>query len=354
MKTIVAEQNSKEWHELRKTRLGASDACIVLKTSLFMSPFQLWKQKRSDEIPNDDDQNFIQMKGHKYERKMRELMGFLYSTDFEGLTVLSEEYPHLMASLDGYSEEIGCIWENKYVGQDDFEKVNNGEMLAKYVPQVQQQLMLTGAPFCVFSVIADDPESDNKDFPFKYAYIEIQPDHEFMQTALIPKMREFWDMVQSGDKPDFTDIDVVDLSDNEEMTELIAKYSANKDSLESAATKESEMKAKHKKEIKDISKNVKDLTKEEDKLKSAIFKLNKYKRAICNGVKLTLSKPRETKDYHYDKFIGDSELVVSDEYIKIDYKKFIKDEKIEIPEKYQFIKKGNPVKLIKFPEPQQD
>lgn len=41
MKTIDMIQNTEEWHKLRNTRLGASEANIIMGKSKFSTPLQL-------------------------------------------------------------------------------------------------------------------------------------------------------------------------------------------------------------------------------------------------------------------------------------------------------------------------
>ena len=64
------------------------------------------------------------------------------------------------------------------MGQDDFEKVKNGEVLPQYFPQLQHQLMVTGASINYLFVIADDKEKkeEGNSFPYKTAFIKVAPD----------------------------------------------------------------------------------------------------------------------------------------------------------------------------------
>jgi putative phage-type endonuclease len=308
MKTISTIQNTEEWHKVRNGKIGASDANIIMGVSKFMTPFELMKQKKEGPKKEEDNSsNYIQNKGHMIEEKLRNAAELIYDDEFPPLVVISDEYPFLMASLDGMGKYCGATWECKYVGQNDFDKVEGREMLSQYVPQVQQQIMLTGAPFCVFMVAADDKsESKNPDFPYKYAYIEVRPDFDYMKNQLLPKLNEFWDMMENGGEPDFSEKDVLNLDENEEMVELLGQYKETKTLLDKT-------------------------TKEEKDLKSKIFKkIGKAKKAECNGVKITESVPKEKEVVNYEKFVTDSNFTVPDSYIDR--------------------KKGSAVKKITFPK----
>lgn len=305
MQKIDMIQNTDEWLKMRNNFIGASEANIIMGQSKFKTPLELWKQKIGEVKEGNKPQNFIQAKGHKMEEKMRNIMDMLYDTDFVPLVVKSDEYEFLMCSLDGYSESLGAVWENKYVGQDDYETVANGKMLMHYYPQVQHQLMLTGAPFNIFCVVADNKESDNPDFPFKYAYIEVKPDYKYMQDELLPALKDFWDKVKTKTSPDLSDNDRVNFDDDNEMVELLGKLKTRKEGAEVFSQ-----------EIKDIEKQI-------------YKKLGKAKKAECNGVKITQSKSA-------DKVVFDA-------------KKF--EENNEISEEYMKTQKGRITKRITFPKP---
>ena len=305
MKTISMIQNTDDWYKMRNNYLGASEANIIMGKSKFMTALELFNQKIGEPKKDKKENNFIQAKGHRMEEKMRNVMDMIYDTEFKPLVVLSDEYPFLMASLDGYSENIGCVWENKYVGQEDFAKVANRQMLEQYKPQVQQQLLLTGAPFCVFSVVTDLKDAPNPDFPFQYTYMEVTPDYEYIKNELLPELVKFWDKVQGKEAPEMGDKDVLDLDKDNELVELLGKYK--------------ELKAMEE----DISASLSDI-------QDNIFKkLGKAKKASCNGVKITISKSE-------DKEVPDYEKACSE--LNIDVSKFMK------------VQKGRTTKRITFPK----
>lgn len=310
MKTVSTVQNTDEWYKMRNNYIGASEANIIMKKSKFKTPLQLWEQKVKPPEEGNKPSNFIQAKGHRLEEKMRPIMEMLYDTDLEPLVVLSEEYDFLMASLDGYSKDKKFNWENKFVGEDDYQKVANKEMLEHYIPQVQHQLMLTGAPFCVFTVVADNKESTNPDFPFKYAYIEVKPDIEYMKNELLPNLIEFWDLVKTKTKPGIEDKDSIDLSSNEELADLLNEYKTRKEAL-------------------DI------LTKQKKDVEAKIYKsLGKYKKASCNGVKISISRSKDKEAPDLDRYLAEKNI----------------DEKLLIDNGYVKTVKGRLTKRITFPK----
>jgi hypothetical protein len=85
-------------------------------------------------------------------------------------------------------------------------------------------------------------------------------------------------------------MDVVDLSDNNDLAGLLEQYRANKMMLD-------------------------ELTKKDKELKKSIFKITKVKKATCRGHKITWSKSDDKKVFDYKKF--ESENEISDEYLKL-------------------------------------
>jgi putative phage-type endonuclease len=300
------KQNSEEWHKWRQEGIGASEANIIMGVSKFMTPFQLWEQKVYGKRAEEKTGNFITDKGHRLEAKARPLFEMEIGHDFPDTIAIHSKFEFLRASLDGFCEDINAVWECKFVGQDDFEKVKNGEILEQYFPQLQHQLMVTGAKVNYLYVIADDKTMIETDFPYKTAFVEVYPDLDYMKERLVPSLMDFWDKVQTKTQPEFTRNDVIDYSDNKELLHLLMEYKETKGKLD-------------------------EITKREKSIKSQIFKITKEAKAICQGIKITNSK--------------------SPDSIGFDYKKF--EEENGIPEGFDKIVKGRKTQRITFPKSDQ-
>lgn len=292
MKTIDLLQNSEEWDKLRASRLGASDANIIMGMSKFMTPAELFAQK-AGQSKKQTDSNFIQEKGHRKEVKARARFEFLTGYEWPPVVCLHSEYDFLMASLDGYNEELNENWECKFVGKDDFAQVKSGKMLDKYFPQVQMQMAVTGARCCNFTVINEDDEIHT---------IQVAVDIDYVQIKLYPALFEFWGKVQNNEKPELTDKDTVDLSPDEQLEKLLNEYEVVKSQLD----------------LYDENANL---------LKEEIFKICKHPKNICGKFKVTISKSKDSEVVDYDKMVKE---------LNIDTSGFMK------------VKKGITRKLISF------
>ena len=296
MKTLSILQNSKEWDELRKKKLGASDISIIMGVSEFMTPFQLW-QIKTGKVQKDNEENFIQNKGHKKEAKARAMFELITDREWPPVVCLHTEHDFLMASLDGYNEELGENWECKFFGKEDFENLQKGIIPQKYFPQIQAQMATTGASVCHLTGINEDDKTHTE---------KVAIDVEYIQTNMYPAIFDFWEKVQKDIEPEKCDRDIIDLSGNKELVNLLARYEAIKKDYDEAEV-------------------------ELEKIKKEIFAIAKAPRNECNGIKITTSAP-----------------VVKVSY---DVEKIAEDFKVDLG-KYSTTKTNAGVKKITFPKPE--
>lgn len=118
---LNVEYKSKEWYELRKTHIGASEAGAIMGLSKFMTNVDLWELKTGFKEPKDLSDNEIVQYGINAEEHLAKL----FELDFpqyefintKDIVLVSEEHPFIMASPDGLlidkrTNEKG-IFENK-------------------------------------------------------------------------------------------------------------------------------------------------------------------------------------------------------------------------------------------------
>lgn len=298
MKIHQVLQNTDEWHQLRLTKIGASEANIIMGTSDYCTPFQLYQKKINPVVETEKENTFIQDKGHRLEKRTRSIMEIKYMTDFDAIVALSDDYDFLMASLDGYSKDEGIL-ECKYVGQDDFDLVASGKILPQYKPQIMQQLLVTAAPKCILSVCTEDNSTKLKDEEtgkekaqeLKYCSIEILPDNDYIFNQLLPAIVAFRKCVETKTPPKLVFADKLDQSSDKKLSDMMTRYVAMK------------------KELDDVEDRM-------EKLKNEIFKQTKHSNVICDEhlIQNIPGKPGEKIDY--ESFIKDAGLKIEDKYIK--------------------------------------
>jgi len=268
---FFVEQNSNEWLEWRRKGLGASDAPVVMGVSPYKTPFQLFEEKIGK--PSKKKANeYITNKGHKAEGPARARAEFKIGMVFKPELVEMENYEWLRASLDGYNEEHHVIMEIKYQGAEDHAKAKawvDGEIKnvrdavpEKYWPQIQHQLMVTGAKVCYF--VSFDGDQD-------IAIVEVKPDTDYIQQELFPELFTFWERVGRQEAPELTDRDVVEVEEPAALK--IARRYARLDALE------------------------KKIKFEKDKAKSAISEFITHPKAKVGQLSVTKTIKKGTVDY---------------------------------------------------------
>ncbi len=147
MKFIDLAQNTPEWLEFRRDKIGASDAPIILGVSPFQTPYQLYLNKVEH---MEKKQNRAMKRGHKLEAEARKsfeemyMMLYMDQVTVVPYVVQSDAYSWMIASLDGLDLEKNVLVEIKCPGPKDHQIALDGKIPDHYIPQLQHQLFVTG------------------------------------------------------------------------------------------------------------------------------------------------------------------------------------------------------------------
>jgi len=194
MKIIKLQQNSQEWLEFRRGKIGASDAPIIFGVSPFKTPYQLFVEKTEG---IEGKQNGAMRRGHDLEEEAREAFEGAYRKyALEDVCVVplvaqSEDYEWMIASLDGIDLDKKIAVEIKCPGEKDHKTALEGRIPTHYIPQLQHQLLVTGYDTIYY-------------FSYRpgegHALIPCKVDMEFLDT-LIKKESEFMKCVLGKNPP---------------------------------------------------------------------------------------------------------------------------------------------------------
>lgn len=149
MKYLSFDQGSPEWLELRRTRVTATDMAILLGCENCITPLQLWERKMGLAAPVYVTD--AMRRGNELEQLVRDIYADETGIPVMPACVESEEYPWLMASLDGISPEGTRIVEIKCPLPENI-KDNIDPIPEKYYIQMQAQLLCTGLSKCAYCV----------------------------------------------------------------------------------------------------------------------------------------------------------------------------------------------------------
>lgn len=134
-------QGSPEWHALRKTKITATDAAIIMGASHWKTRIQLYHEKLSDDSPTPPNERM--QRGIDLEPVARELFSLTHGIMIEPKVVIKD---WAMASLDGIDYLGKTIVEIKCPGEKDHSIALSGKVPDHYYPQLQHQMYVCDVP----------------------------------------------------------------------------------------------------------------------------------------------------------------------------------------------------------------
>lgn len=191
---------SEDWHEWRKKGLGSSDAPVIMGVSPWSTPYKLWETKIGLTKPNFS--NYATQRGHELEPVARAQYELETGVAMPATLAVHESYSWLRASLDGWDDLTKTVLEIKCPGKDDHETAVNGKVPDKYYPQLQHQLLVTGAKMVHYYSFDGN----------KGVLVEVFPDLEYIDKLFNTELA-FWKLVETKTPPELTDADIKKCSD---------------------------------------------------------------------------------------------------------------------------------------------
>lgn len=199
MRQIDLIQGSAEWLQWRKGGIGSSEASTLMNLNPWQNIDQLWLSKL-DEIDEQKD-NWAMKRGRMLEPMVRQK--YIKESGIIVLPLIAEHNEHdfIRASFDGINLETCTMIEIKCPGHKDHAEAVKDCVPAKYYPQLQWQLMVSGYEHAQY---VSYREND-------FRVVTVKKDKELQQT-LLDKAMWFWDLVKTKTPPsDPLSSDVEDL-----------------------------------------------------------------------------------------------------------------------------------------------
>ena len=198
----MIQQNTPEWLEMRKNKIGASDAPIIMGVSPWKTPYQLWEEKL--DLAPQPDMTHVMRRGHELEPIARQVYNDYTGNCAEPEVVIHPEREWMMASLDGISLDRSIVLEIKCPGKRDHDIAGSGKVPEKYYPQLQHQLACIGANSLHYFSYTDDG----------FHLVEVERDDKYI-ASLYTKEGEFYKMMQNFEAPPLADADFEERDDAE-------------------------------------------------------------------------------------------------------------------------------------------
>lgn len=134
---VDIEQGTPEWLQLRKTKITATDAVVIMNASPWKSKMQLYKEKTSDSAPFPPNDRML--RGIELEPFARDLYSIKKGVPVHPKVMVKD---FAMASLDGISECGNFVVEIKCPGEKDHSLALCGKVPDHYYPQLQHQMFI--------------------------------------------------------------------------------------------------------------------------------------------------------------------------------------------------------------------
>lgn len=148
MKTQNLIQGSAEWLAYRATHFNASDAPAMLGVSPYKTRTELLHELHTGLTPDvDQAKQRLFDAGHAAEAAARPLAEEILG---EELYPVTGSEGRLSASFDGLTMNEGIVWEHKLMNADLARSLDQGVIPTSYHPQLEQQLLVSGADRTLF------------------------------------------------------------------------------------------------------------------------------------------------------------------------------------------------------------
>lgn len=191
-------QKTVEWYLWRKTGVGASDALTLLGLNPDKGVWTLWAEKTLRGITENLDRNPLVRKGNYLEPRARKCAEIaLQEPMLIPVCAKSSVNEFAIASLDGLTRGLNPV-ELKVPAESTYQDVCsngvNSKAYVRYTPQVQHQLLVTGAEYGWLFFYNPDDSGDYRAFKI-FRNIEII-------SALSKNITEFMSAVLTGTPPE--------------------------------------------------------------------------------------------------------------------------------------------------------
>jgi len=239
------EQGSPEWHALRKKKVTATDAPIIVGASHWKTRIQLYEEK-IDENVKPLYINEAMKRGIELEKYARELFNLKTGLQVKPAVAILD---WTMASLDGITEDGKALVEIKCPMGKDHQTALSGKVPDHYFPQLQHQMYVCGAKE-MFYFSFDGADGDPIILKRDDGYIE----------KMIEEESKFYNCMVNKIRPEPTENDYLERSDE------LWQSCANR--------------------WKSVSDAIKELEKEEDELRKQLIFLSGESNTKGGGVSL--------------------------------------------------------------------
>ena len=136
------QQNTAEWLEFRRSKIGSSDAPIIMGKSPWKNPHQLWEEKAG--LRTASFESRAMQRGQQLEPEARKLFELKTGLVVWPDVLIHPSHNFMIASLDGITMDGKTAVEIKCPGAKTHQMALDGEIPEHYRIQMQHQMMVAG------------------------------------------------------------------------------------------------------------------------------------------------------------------------------------------------------------------
>lgn len=133
-------QGSREWLEVRKKCITATDSVIIMGVSPWKTKYQLFEEKLGFKEPIANE---AMQRGTRLEPFARYKLEQLFGFALPAKVAFHAMHKWIMSSLDAFNAEKKILVEIKCPGRVDHQLAVEGKIPEKYIPQMQHQMFTT-------------------------------------------------------------------------------------------------------------------------------------------------------------------------------------------------------------------
>ncbi|MEN6512252.1 MAG: lambda-exonuclease family protein [Chloroherpetonaceae bacterium] len=194
---IDIQQGSEEWLNLRKTKITATDSCVIMGTSHWKTRIQLYHEKKDPNYRSITNERM--QRGIELEPVARDLFCYKYKTKMEPKVIVKD---WAMASLDGINA-WNEILEIKCPGEKDHNLALSGKIPEHYYPQLQHQMYVCEAEKAYYFSFDG----------FDGVTIEVKRDDKYIEK-MIEEEKKFYDCLLNNIPPELSENDYIEREDD--------------------------------------------------------------------------------------------------------------------------------------------
>ena len=190
------KQNTQEWLDFRRNKIGASDAAAIMGLSPWKTRYQVWEEKV---YGKEQTQTGAMRRGSYYEEEARGAFEKLTGVSVKPKVIVSDERDWQMASLDGISFDGTVFTEIKVPNREAHELAKSGIIADYYNIQMQHQYATSSKleKGLYFSYFPDQKEG---------VLVEIKRD-DLLIEQMLKEEEKFYELMLSKTPPPLSERD---------------------------------------------------------------------------------------------------------------------------------------------------